>query len=116
MSQNSHIAMIFYYYTFFSFSGTSKRASTVSCNANGSQTVKFVLEIDNGSWDAYLDYFTVSGDGSNSTGGTVVTTPTPNSTGKFHCFLLLGQSNMAGYLKAQAADKVEGLRRLQFWS
>jgi hypothetical protein len=45
------------------------------------------------------------------TGGTVVT-PTPNPTGKFHCFLLLGQSNMAGYPKAQASDRVENPRIL----
>jgi hypothetical protein len=41
-----------------------------------------------------------------------VVTPTPTSTGKFHCFLLLGQSNMAGYPKAQASDKVENPRIL----
>ncbi|WP_313560156.1 sialate O-acetylesterase, partial [Ruminiclostridium cellobioparum] len=31
---------------------------------------------------------------------------------KFHCFLLLGQSNMAGYPKAQDSDKVEDPRVL----
>lgn len=31
---------------------------------------------------------------------------------KFHCFLLLGQSNMAGYPKTQTADKVEDPRVL----
>lgn len=31
---------------------------------------------------------------------------------KFHCFLLLGQSNMAGYAKTEAADKVEDPRVL----
>ncbi len=31
---------------------------------------------------------------------------------KFHCFLLLGQSNMEGYPKAQASDKVEDPRVL----
>lgn len=39
------------------------------------------------------------------------TTPTPNG-GKFHCFLLLGQSNMAGYALAQSSDKVEDPRVL----
>ncbi|WP_313073335.1 sialate O-acetylesterase [Lacrimispora sp.] len=39
------------------------------------------------------------------------TTPTPNAA-KFHCFLLLGQSNMAGYALAQASDKVEDPRVL----
>jgi hypothetical protein len=37
-------------------------------------------------------------------GGTGATEPT------FHVFLLLGQSNMAGYAKAEAADKVEDER------
>ena len=32
------------------------------------------------------------------------------ATPKFHVFLLLGQSNMAGYAKAEAADKVEEAR------
>jgi hypothetical protein len=43
-----------------------------------------------------------------------INTPTPTTTitGKFHCFLLLGQSNMAGYPKAQASDKVEDPRVL----
>jgi hypothetical protein len=31
---------------------------------------------------------------------------------KFHCFLLLGQSNMAGYAKSQSSDKVEDPRVL----
>ncbi|KNY28475.1 carbohydrate binding domain-containing protein [Pseudobacteroides cellulosolvens] len=35
-------------------------------------------------------------------------TPTPGST--FHCFLLLGQSNMAGFPAAQESDKVEDPR------
>ncbi|GLB32640.1 hypothetical protein LAD12857_45630 [Lacrimispora amygdalina] len=44
-------------------------------------------------------------------------TPVPTTTltskaGKFHCFLLLGQSNMAGYALAQASDKVEDPRVL----
>jgi len=44
-------------------------------------------------------------------------TPEPTTTltskaGKFHCFLLLGQSNMAGYALAQASDKVEDPRVL----
>nr|WP_288825476.1 sialate O-acetylesterase [uncultured Clostridium sp.] len=44
-------------------------------------------------------------------------TPEPTATltskaGKFHCFLLLGQSNMAGYALAQASDKVEDPRVL----
>jgi peptidoglycan/xylan/chitin deacetylase (PgdA/CDA1 family) len=60
----------------FSFTGTSESASTVNFNASGSQTVKFVVETDNGSWDAYLDYFTVTGGG-----GVVNPTPTPISGG-----------------------------------
>jgi hypothetical protein len=38
--------------------------------------------------------------------------PTPSPSGKFHVFLLLGQSNMAGYPKAQASDMVEDPRIL----
>jgi len=34
----------------------------------------------------------------------------PNSNGKFHVFLLLGQSNMAGYPKALDSDKVKNER------
>jgi peptidoglycan/xylan/chitin deacetylase (PgdA/CDA1 family) len=59
----------------FSFTGTSETASTVNFNASGSQTVKFVVETDNGSWDAYLDYFNVGG------GGSANPTPTPTSGG-----------------------------------
>ena len=42
----------------------------------------------------------------------VPTTTTTSNTAKFHCFLLLGQSNMAGYALAQASDKVEDPRVL----
>lgn len=42
--------------------------------------------------------------GSGGSGGDTNTEPT------FHVFLLLGQSNMAGYAKAQAADKVKDER------
>ncbi|MBN2440299.1 MAG: hypothetical protein JXJ04_03110 [Spirochaetales bacterium] len=46
---------------------------------------------------------------------TTVSTPVPTTapttaTSTFHIFLLLGQSNMAGYPTAQAADKVENSR------
>ncbi|MBN2736549.1 MAG: hypothetical protein JXR70_06170 [Spirochaetales bacterium] len=41
---------------------------------------------------------------------TPVSTPTPEASPVFHVFLLLGQSNMAGFSKAQAADKVEDPR------
>jgi enterochelin esterase-like enzyme len=42
-----------------------------------------------------------------------VQTTTPTSkTGKFHCFLLLGQSNMAGYALAQDSDRAEDPRVL----
>lgn len=43
---------------------------------------------------------------------TPTVTPTPTSTPKFRVFLLLGQSNMAGYPKAQASDLVEDPRIL----
>ncbi|NLL72905.1 MAG: hypothetical protein GX237_05200 [Clostridiales bacterium] len=39
-------------------------------------------------------------------------TPTPVPSGTFHVFLLLGQSNMAGYPRAQASDRVEDPRIL----
>lgn len=42
-----------------------------------------------------------TGGGENGSGGTTATGPV------FHVFLLLGQSNMAGFPKAQAADKTE---------
>jgi len=44
-------------------------------------------------------------------------TPTPKPSAqpsaKFHCFLLLGQSNMSGYPKAQESDKVKNPRILE---
>ena len=39
-------------------------------------------------------------------------TPTPQSSPMFHIFLLLGQSNMAGYPKPEETDKVENDRIL----
>ena len=36
----------------------------------------------------------------------------PEIKGKFHCFILLGQSNMAGYAKALESDKVKDPRIL----
>ena len=55
----------------------------------------------------------------NEQGFTLMSSQTPEPTttltakaGKFHCFLLLGQSNMAGYALAQASDKVEDPRVL----
>jgi hypothetical protein len=46
--------------------------------------------------------------GSAGTAGTDA--PAPRPGGSFHVFLLLGQSNMAGYPKAQPADRVEDPR------
>ncbi|AEV68127.1 glycoside hydrolase family 11 protein [Acetivibrio clariflavus] len=45
----------------------------------------------------------------------VIVTPTPTKTpseGTFHCFLLLGQSNMAGWARAQDSDKIPNPRIL----
>ena len=42
-----------------------------------------------------------------STPTPVIQTPTPGQGSTFNVFLLLGQSNMAGYPKAQAADRAE---------
>ncbi len=53
------------------------------------------------------------GTGGDGTGGTTAgTAGSGGGSGEpvFHVFLLLGQSNMAGYAKAQAADKVEDPR------
>lgn len=44
--------------------------------------------------------------------GTKTALPTVSLTPKFHCFLLLGQSNMAGYALSQDSDKVEDPRVL----
>lgn len=43
-------------------------------------------------------------------GGSMNTAGSAGSGPTFHVFLLLGQSNMAGYAKAEAADKVEDAR------
>mgnify|MGYP000751596767 CR=1 FL=1 len=46
---------------------------------------------------------------------TQVVVPTPTKTpsaGTFHCFLLLGQSNMAGWARAQDSDKIPNPRIL----
>jgi hypothetical protein len=43
---------------------------------------------------------------------TATATPIPTASSKFHCFLLLGQSNMAGWPQAQASDKVTNPRIL----
>jgi hypothetical protein len=51
---------------------------------------------------------TTESGGTSGTGGTGGTDTTP----VFHVFLLLGQSNMEGYPKAQAADRVEDERVL----
>jgi hypothetical protein len=48
--------------------------------------------------------------GTTSSGGSKATGGATSGSGKFHVFLLLGQSNMAGYPKAQTADKVEDTR------
>jgi len=59
---------------------------------------------------------TAGGGGTTANGGTLATGGTQGPAGgggaapTFHVFLLLGQSNMAGYAKAQAADKTEDER------
>jgi hypothetical protein len=42
----------------------------------------------------------------------ITPTPTPVETAKFRCFLLLGQSNMAGWARAESSDKVTNPRIL----
>jgi hypothetical protein len=51
-----------------------------------------------------------SGANSAGTSGTVGTSGASGGGPVFHVFLLLGQSNMAGYSKAEAADKVKDSR------
>jgi peptidoglycan/xylan/chitin deacetylase (PgdA/CDA1 family) len=68
----------------FYFAGTSTTSSTVNFNAFGSQTVKFVVENDIGSWDAYLDYFTVNGGG-----GSASQTTTPTYGGNYSGYVYL---------------------------
>jgi hypothetical protein len=82
------------------------------------QSVNFGFNLNYSGTNTAPISFTVNGSSSTTpeptstpTGGTVVT-PTPTLPGKFHCFLLLGQSNMAGYPKAQASDKAEDPRVL----
>jgi hypothetical protein len=48
--------------------------------------------------------------GAGGTAGLPGTAGSPAGAAKFHVFLLLGQSNMAGYPKAQAADSVKDER------
>ncbi|MFZ5895422.1 MAG: sialate O-acetylesterase [Myxococcota bacterium] len=51
-----------------------------------------------------------SSTGGATSGGAVGNGGSGGTVSKFHVFLLLGQSNMAGYPKAQAADQVEDAR------
>lgn len=53
---------------------------------------------------------TAANGGSPSTGGSMNTAGGTSSGPTFHVFLLLGQSNMAGYPQAQQADKTENER------
>lgn len=62
-----------------------------------------------------LNFSTQSTSAASSTGNFEVTYDVQSSwdsESTFHCFLLLGQSNMAGYPKAQASDKVKDDRIL----
>jgi hypothetical protein len=81
--------------------------TTSACNINlTSETHNLYLKFTGGSGYLFnINWFKF-------TTGSITPTPTPIITNKFHCFLLLGQSNMAGYALAQAADKVEDPRVL----
>jgi hypothetical protein len=82
--------------------------TTRTCNVSGtSGTHNLYLKFTGGSGYLFnLNWFKFT-NGSVTPTLTPTVTPTPSTGAKFHCFLLLGQSNMAGYAKAQAADKVE---------
>ncbi|HEY8464191.1 MAG TPA: glycoside hydrolase family 11 protein [Bacillota bacterium] len=108
-------------------SGASVIASNQSWNstipANGGR-VSFGFNISYSGTNAKPTSFTLNGSSSSTPGvtptqtsGPVVTptsvvSPSPTTEGKFHCFLLLGQSNMAGWPKAQDSDKVPNPRIL----
>ncbi len=102
----------------FTQSGASVTVKNASYNttipANGG-SLSFGFNLNYSGANAKPANFTLNGIACYE--GNVTPTPTPSLTptptqGKFHCFLLLGQSNMAGYALAQAADKVEDPRVL----
>jgi hypothetical protein len=105
--------------------GASVSVSNQSYNSTipAGGTVSFGFNISYSGTNAKPTSFTLNGSSSGATASpTTTTTPTPTITvaptstpttaSKFHCFLLLGQSNMEGYPKAQASDKVEDSRVL----
>jgi hypothetical protein len=62
-----------------------------------------------------IDKFPIESMVVNTPTPTITPTPvpaTPTPSPKFHCFLLLGQSNMAGWARAQDSDKVKNDRIL----
>jgi hypothetical protein len=104
-------------------SGTSVTVTNTGFNGavGTGQSANFGFNLSYSGTNTAPNSFTVNGSSSTTTPvptsnptptPTGAVTPTPGQTGKFHCFLLLGQSNMAGYPKAQASDKGENPRIL----
>jgi hypothetical protein len=107
--------------------GTSVSVTNQSYNSTipARGTVSFGFNISYSGTNAKPTSFTLNGSSIGATASpgstitptitpTITSTPTPTATtaNKFHCFLLLGQSNMEGYPKAQDSDKVEDPRVL----
>jgi endo-1,4-beta-xylanase len=103
--------------------GTAVSVTNQSYNATipARGTVSFGFNLSYSGTNAKPTNFTLNGSSNGATASpssiyTPVSTPTPTATltttDKFHCFLLLGQSNMAGYPKAQDSDKVQNQRIL----
>ena len=101
----------------FKFSGNQKISNTWNCSYTQSgQAVKikdagYNAAIATGSSVSFGLNITFSGENKVPT-EFVVNSQNAGSESTFHCFLLLGQSNMAGYPKAQASDKVKDERIL----
>jgi endo-1,4-beta-xylanase len=89
----------------FAAAGGPNKAIAKTFNATANASGQVVIQFTrNGSDQPKISGITVAGSGSSggSSGGATGST--------FHVFLLLGQSNMAGYAKAQDADKVKNSR------
>ncbi|GEM_PF-1065876 len=88
---------------------TGKNLSNADVNGDGN-----VNSIDFGLMKQYLLGIikTFPGENIETPKPTPTVTTTPTAAAKFHCFLLLGQSNMAGYAKTQDSDRVEDPRVL----
>ncbi len=93
---------------FNSVRGESKYVAAYDLNNDGAINISDVIIIA-GSFNKIITPATPM---SATPTPTAKQTPTSTAVAKFHCYLLLGQSNMAGYANAQASDKVEDPRVL----